>query len=93
MSTHVEVKQDKHNITFFTIETKSISSCHFILINEQLDEKPFGYLSHSCFIYQPTKTAEKTLVDLIKTIIKNIDSYNNRQEKESDESIVVNQMN
>jgi hypothetical protein len=72
---NVKVGADAFGITFATIETDSVSSCHFVLIDGQINKEPFGYLSHSSREPQDDDPKE-TLIKLFQTILDNIDRYN-----------------
>jgi hypothetical protein len=74
---NIKVGIEDSGITFRTIETDSVSSCHFILIDGKCDETPFAYLSHSAKIYEQNN-AKKTLVELIEKIVRNINEYNTK---------------
>ncbi len=38
-------------ISFKSIKTNAVTSCHFVLINGLINEKCFGYLSHRATEY------------------------------------------
>ena len=44
-------------------------------MEEQLEETPFVYLSHYSTTYEDPDDPETTLIDLIKTLTKNINDY------------------
>lgn len=71
-SGNVVVPEDNYGITGMTIETDSVSSCHFILIGGETEEQPFAYLCHDSFQYDQEPDARSTALRIIKKIIHDI---------------------
>jgi hypothetical protein len=63
-------------ISFKSIETNGVSSCHFVLITGLIDEERFGYLSHRATEYDSSYTKLEALQAIFQTILDDINSYN-----------------
>ena len=66
------------NISFTTIGSNALSSCHFFVIVGIINEKKFCYLSHSSVSYDKESDPNKTainIIDQIKNNIKNLHIY------------------
>jgi len=74
------VEFESFNISYSTIETDGVSSCHFILINGTINKKPFAYVSHSSEEYHRRRySPQQILTHVIKKIISNIRKFNSKK--------------
>jgi hypothetical protein len=59
-----------YNITYSSISTSALSTCHFYLITGILNDKNFGYLLHSSKDFQSSSdTPKTTAISIIKYIV------------------------
>ncbi|CAF3834677.1 unnamed protein product [Rotaria magnacalcarata] len=73
---HVIVPDEAYGITYKSIETDSVSSCHFILIDGQVKKQPFAYLSHYSIEYEGKEYgALQAAVDIINSIAENMITF------------------
>jgi len=75
-------------ISFKSIETNGVSSCHFVLITDLIDEKRFGYLLHRATEYDSSYTKLEALQAIFRIILEDINSYNTKYN--SDDQTALN---
>lgn len=82
LGTDVTVSMPNYNFTAALIKTNAVSTCHFILIDGKVDDKPFAYLSHSPFEFDSSNCNERdALIDLIMTITEHIIGEDGEEKK------------
>jgi hypothetical protein len=77
-------------ISFKSIETNAVSSCHFVLITGLINEKRFGYLSHRATEYNSSCTKLKALRHIFQTILEDINAYNTTNHLDDETSLNIN---
>jgi len=77
-------------ISFKSIETNGVSSCHFVLITGLINEKRFGYLSHRATEYNSSDTKLKALRDIFRIILEDINTYNTTNNLDDQTSLNIN---
>jgi hypothetical protein len=77
-------------LSFTSIETNGISSCHFVLITSFVNEKRFGYLSHRATEYNSLYTELEALQDIFRIILDDINAYNTKDRRDDNTSLKIN---
>ncbi|CAF3744145.1 unnamed protein product [Rotaria sp. Silwood1] len=86
----VKVDMGGFGISFKSIETNAVSSCHFVLITGLIYKKRFGYLSHRATEYNSSSNKLKALQDIFRIILEDINSYNSKDREDEQTSLNIN---
>ncbi|CAF0978921.1 unnamed protein product [Rotaria sordida] len=87
---NVEVAMGSFGISFKSIETNGVSSCHFVLITGLINKKRFGYLSHRVTEYNSSDTKLNALGDIFRIILEDINRYNTIDQLDDQTSLNIN---
>ncbi|CAF1023028.1 unnamed protein product [Adineta steineri] len=78
---HIDVDIESFGITYSTITTNGVSSCHFILIDGEFEGQQFSYLSHSSIeCEEESGDIDTTLAEDIDQIVENFEEHNESNE-------------
>jgi len=79
---NADLTMEESNISFTTIGSNALSSCHFFLIVGTINHKKFCYLSHSSRLYDETNDQQKTAANIIRDTKWNIQPLHIHRPKE-----------
>ncbi|CAF3692755.1 unnamed protein product [Adineta steineri] len=78
---HIDVDIESFGITYSTITTNAVSSCHFILIDGEFEGQQFSYLSHSSIeCEEESGDIDTTLAEAIDQTVENFEEHNESNE-------------
>jgi leucyl-tRNA synthetase len=87
-----DLNTEEANISFTTIGSNSLSTCHFFLIVGTINQKNFCYLSHSSQSYDEAFTPEQTAANIINNIKCNITILHIQRPNEHPRQINISNM-
>lgn len=89
---NTDLDMEEANISFTTIGSNGLSSCHFFLLVGTINQKKFCYLSHSSLSYDTESDSTKTAINIINDIKCNIKNLHIYRPKEHPRQINISNM-
>lgn len=85
------VDNEKGNISFGKIKTRSVATCHFFLFYGRINEEPFSFLWHTSKDFQePEYNAATTIVKILQIVSKLMGSKLEQNSKNIDQITELN---